>query len=156
VSNIQRNRIQFARDCGWGRRSEQLFPSTAPKTRPNTKKKRIRAAHGQPFEQFLEYVRKHLDYVTAEEENRRLQNELAANALEIIDKIVELTTSVFKEEVRFDTKYDPEYPDIKYTVCIVETSLNAKAMLDAEELWINEMLRIAPECDIRLSVRPRE
>jgi hypothetical protein len=77
-------------------------------------------------------------------------------AIDILGEAVKLTTGLFGKSVGIKESFDPEFPADKYIVLTVNTSLGSTQIVKAEQAWITEIRKIAPNWDsLRLLIRPR-
>jgi hypothetical protein len=76
-------------------------------------------------------------------------------AIEILSRLVRITTSLFGKEVKVVEDCDPEFPDDRYVVFAVDSDMEPADLLRAEQAWVREVRAIAPNWDsVRLSIRP--
>jgi len=95
-----------------------------------------------------------LDAAMAENEIRRLKEQTAAVAVEMLAKLIGATCELFGGNVSMYESFDPEFRDDKYTVLSVTTKLNPKDAAHAEREWVRRVEAIAPSWkDLRLSIR---
>ena len=68
-----------------------------------------------------------------------------------------VTADLFASDVAVYEDHDPEYPDEKFAVLAVETSLPPRAIVDAEQQWIMALREFAPSAfdSVRLLINAR-
>jgi hypothetical protein len=94
-----------------------------------------------------------LDVATAETEIRRLKEQAADVAVEMLAKLIGTTCELFGGSVSMYESFDPEFRDDKYTVLSVTTKLSPKDAAQAEREWVRRVEVIAPSWkDLRLSI----
>ncbi len=97
------------------------------------------------------------DVVDLEQYIARLQNpEIANVAINILHRIVEVTTSIFGDDVKISESFDPEFPEDKNIVLSVETDWPTDRVIQAEQEWAKAIGNISPTLEtIRLSILPK-
>jgi hypothetical protein len=77
-------------------------------------------------------------------------------AIDLLSKVISLTTTLFGQEVTVHEEHDPEFPEDRYVVFAVESEMDVADLVRAEQAWVREVRAIAPNWDsLRLSIRPR-
>jgi hypothetical protein len=89
-----------------------------------------------------------------ESEMTRLKDDPSALAVEMLTRLVRITSELFCGDVSLRESCDPEFRDDKYTVLSVNTRLSPEEAAKAERDWVRRVESIAPSWkDLRLTIR---
>ena len=78
-------------------------------------------------------------------------------AFETVQKIFDLTTEIFGDDVSVKSSHDPEYPSETYTVLSPQVSADNPTILRMESEWVERVARLAPNGHgFRLRIRRKE